>query len=103
MSAAAMDAITSLGLQIPDDVSLACFDDLDWMRFLKPGITAIAQPLTEMGEAAANLILARIEGKAVGAHQHVILRPALTVRGSVIERPCAESDASRKQEPMAFS
>ena len=66
MSAVAMDAITTLDLQIPTDLSLICFDDLDWMSFLKPGITAIAQPLTEMGEAAARLILARISGEGGG-------------------------------------
>ncbi|MGE3365338.1 MAG: LacI family DNA-binding transcriptional regulator [Rhizobiaceae bacterium] len=83
MSAAAMDAITSLGMQVPADLSLACFDDLDWMRFSKPGITAIAQPLTEMGETAANLILERINGEA-GEPSHLALRPTLTVRGSVV-------------------
>ncbi|MDB5660012.1 MAG: alanine racemase [Cypionkella sp.] len=82
MSAVAMDAITSLNLQIPSDLSLICFDDLDWMSFLKPGITAIAQPLTEMGEAAARLILARIGGED-GEEQHQVLKHRLALRGSV--------------------
>lgn len=85
MSAAAMDAITSLGLAIPGDISLACFDDLDWMRFSKPGITAIAQPLMEMGETAAGLVLARIDGEAED-HRQIVLKPTLTVRGSVAQR-----------------
>ena len=85
MSAAAMDAITSLGLTIPGDLSLACFDDLDWMRFSKPGITAIAQPLTELGVTAASLVLSRIDGQG-GEHRHAVLTPTLTVRGSVSRR-----------------
>ncbi|MCW0001041.1 LacI family transcriptional regulator [Pararhizobium sp. YC-54] len=83
MSAVAMDAITSLDLQIPTDLSLICFDDLDWMSFLKPGITAIAQPLTEMGEASARLILARIGGEG-GEEQHQVLKHTLALRGSVM-------------------
>lgn len=55
------------------------------MRFSKPGITAIAQPLTEMGETAAKLILARIDGQT-DDHHHVVLKPTLKVRGSVARR-----------------
>jgi LacI family transcriptional regulator len=82
MSAGVMDAISALGLDIPRDMSLACFDDLDWMRFLRPGITAVAQPLREMGRAAARLILARILGDDASP-QHLVLQPSLSIRGSV--------------------
>jgi LacI family transcriptional regulator len=59
-----------------------CFDDLAWMRFLRPGITAIAQPLNEMGRAAARLILSRINGDPA-PFQHQVLSPTLRMRGSV--------------------
>lgn len=82
MSAAAMDAITTLGMTIPADVSLVCFDDLDWMRFSKPGITAIVQPLIEMGKTAANVVLSRIEGESSNS-LHIVLQSTLATRGSV--------------------
>jgi LacI family transcriptional regulator len=82
MSAAAMDVITSLNLHIPNHLSLICFDDLDWMSFIKPGIAAIVQPLTEMGEAAARLMLARIDGEA-GEPQLLALKPKFAPRGSI--------------------
>ncbi len=82
MSAAAMDAIASLDLHIPRDLSLICFDDLDWMSFIRPGITAIAQPLIEMGEAAARLMLSRIEGDRTEP-QMLALKPKFANRGSV--------------------
>ena len=82
MSAGTMDAISELALDLPQDVSLICFDDLEWMRFLRPGISAIAQPLNEMGRTAARLILARINGDT-SPFQHQILAPSLRVRGSV--------------------
>jgi len=84
MSAGAMEAITALGLRVPTDISVTCFDDLDWMKFLTPGITAVAQPLTELGEIAASLMLARIEGGDDGVEQHRVLTASLTVRGSVV-------------------
>ena len=82
MSAGAMDAVMSLGMQVPGEISLACFDDLDWMQFSKPGITAIAQPLLEMGETAATLLLDHISANQ-WTPQHKVLRPTLTVRASV--------------------
>jgi LacI family transcriptional regulator len=82
MSAAAMEVITALDLQIPADLSLICFDDLDWMSFLKPGIAAVVQPLTDMGETAAQLMLARIGGEN-GAPRHMALKPEFAERGSI--------------------
>ncbi|WP_152046377.1 LacI family DNA-binding transcriptional regulator [Aureimonas psammosilenae] len=84
MSAGVMDAVSALRLDIPGDISLACFDDLDWMRFVRPGITAIEQPLNEMGRAAARLVLARIGGES-GPPQHLVLPARLSLRNSVRE------------------
>ena len=82
MSAGAMDAISQLGIEIPRALSLACFDDLDWMRFLPPGITAIEQPLNQMGRTAARLVLARIQGVG-GPAQHLVLPAQLVPRHSI--------------------
>lgn len=82
MTAGAVDAITSLGLKIPDELSMIGFDDLDWMSFLKPAITAVVQPLTAMGETAARLMLDRIGG-GESPPRHVTLELSLARRGSV--------------------
>jgi LacI family transcriptional regulator len=82
MSAVAMDVITALKLHIPEDLSLICFDDLDWMSFIQPGISAVVQPVNEMGRIAARMMLARINGDD-GALQHQALMPTIAQRGSV--------------------
>ena len=82
MSEGAMRAITGLRLAIPGDLSLVCFDDLDWMSFLHPGITTVAQPRLAMGEAAARMLLERIAG--ADFPPRTVLMPAeLIERGSV--------------------
>jgi LacI family transcriptional regulator len=86
MSAAAMDVITSLDLQIPRDLSLICFDDLDWMSFIRPGIAAVVQPLIEMGETAGRLMLARIGGDE-SQPQCLALQPEFAPRGSIAAPP----------------
>ena len=62
MTEGTMAAVSETGLSIPRDLSFLAFDDLDWMSFIPPGISAIAQPRRAMGEAAARLLIERIEG-----------------------------------------
>ncbi|UXM96648.1 LacI family transcriptional regulator (plasmid) [Bartonella sp. HY329] len=38
-------------LSVPDDISLVGFDDYSWMNAISPPITAIRQPVKQMGEA----------------------------------------------------
>lgn len=82
MSEGAMRAITHLQFSIPSDLSLVCFDDVEWMSFLRPGITTISQPRLAMGEAAARMLLERIRGETYPPR--TVLMPAeLVERGSV--------------------
>ena len=79
-----MRALADLKLSIPQDVSIICFDDLDWMSFHRPGITTVAQPRLAMGEAAARMLLERIRGEDYPAR--TVLMPAeLIERGSVAQ------------------
>jgi LacI family transcriptional regulator len=89
MSLGAMAAIGELRLRVPDDLSLICFDDLDWMTFVGTGISAAGQPVREMGEAAAELILRRIQGSSEPP-QRLVLPVRIIDRGSV--RPPARGE-----------
>jgi LacI family transcriptional regulator len=82
MSTGVMEAIVSLGLRIPQDLSLVCFDDLDWMKFVGAGISAVAQPAYQMGAAVAELLLRRIEGQS-GLCTHLVLPAQFVERGSI--------------------
>jgi LacI family transcriptional regulator len=73
------------GLAIPEDVSLVAFDDLAWMAMVEPGITAVAQPIVEMGRHAARLLLRRLENPLADP-ELVCLDPTLVVRGSSAPR-----------------
>lgn len=86
MSSGAMAAIVACGLSVPDDLSLVCFDDLDWMAFVGSGIDAIAQPRRRLGKAATALLIARIKG-AKGRARNLKLRPRYLSRGSIAPPP----------------
>ncbi|MCD0443375.1 LacI family transcriptional regulator [Glycomyces sp. A-F 0318] len=51
------DAAESLGLRIPEDVSVVGFDDLPEVQWLRPALTTVRQPIAEMGEAAMRMLL----------------------------------------------
>ncbi len=61
MTLGAYTAVRSLGLPIPDGLSFVAFDDLDWMPFVTPALTAVAQPVYDLGAEAARLLLQRIQ------------------------------------------
>jgi LacI family transcriptional regulator, galactose operon repressor len=49
-------------VNIPNDISLICFDDLDWFAFYVPPITAITHDHSKLANAAVDLLMKRIEG-----------------------------------------
>ncbi len=59
---AAFDAIKSLGLQIPKDVSIIGFTDGDSAAFVTPKLSAIADQAHLQGQKACELLLRNING-----------------------------------------
>ncbi|MCU1528583.1 MAG: hypothetical protein JWP75_2346 [Frondihabitans sp.] len=50
------DAAESLGIRIPDDLSVIGFDDLPEARWATPPMSTIRQPTADMGAVALNLL-----------------------------------------------
>lgn len=59
----AMETLRELGLEIPRDVAVAGFDNVEFSQFTQPPLTTIQQPTEDMGRLAAEMLFARIEGK----------------------------------------
>ena len=78
----AMNAIREAGLRVPDDIALASFDAQDYTGLITPLLTSINQPVQEIGECAAGMILARLGGEAEGSPKEVILEPSFMEGGS---------------------
>lgn len=66
-------------IAIPDDVGVAVYDDYPWMSIAKTPLTAISQPVFEIGIEAAKLILDSINNP-----EHVTQR--IEIPSKIIER-----------------
>lgn len=82
MSSAVMAALNARRLRVRDDVSLIGFDDLNWMSFHCPPISAVLQPVAEIGRRAASLMLERLSGGTMPP-RHEVLMPELILRESI--------------------
>lgn len=80
MAVGALAALREAGLRVPEDVSLAGFDDIPLVRELSPPLTTVALPLTSMGESV--IALALRETGAVRRARVVRVEGEVVLRGS---------------------
>lgn len=81
MAAGALDGLRQNGLQVPDDVSLIGFDNVEFGRFVYPKLTTIDYPTQRIGEMAARWVLSTVYENASVEIEH-ILKPTLIERDS---------------------
>lgn len=81
MTVGALEAIHQRKLKIPKDIAIIGFDDLPWAEALDPPLTVVRQPAYEVGQAAAELLLKRLEDPK-RAETHLKLLPRLVIRSS---------------------
>jgi LacI family transcriptional regulator len=78
----AVEAVRAVGLDVPDDVALVCFDDIEYASRLYPFLTVMAQPAETFGTLGTQLLLERIEGRGPERRHTVVLPGQFVVRRS---------------------
>jgi LacI family transcriptional regulator len=78
----AMSAITEAGLRIPEDIAIVGGGNIHYGDMLSVPLTTIAWSTSEMGQAAARLLIDLVEGKRGTKEQHIIVEPELVIRAS---------------------
>jgi LacI family transcriptional regulator len=56
MALGAMSVIREAGFRVPDDIALVGFDNVPMTALTVPGLTTMAMPMSELGDAAARLL-----------------------------------------------
>ena len=81
MALGCYDGLAARGLDCPGNMSVVGFNDMPFSERFDPPLTTIGIPQYEMGAAAAELLLERLQGSGTAARE-VTLPPKLVVRGS---------------------
>lgn len=82
------------GLSVPRDISVLGFDDYSWMRAVVPPLTAIRQPVEEMGREIWSRLSARIGGSTEPGFR-LKLSCELVVRASTAQLPARAPQGAR--------
>jgi LacI family transcriptional regulator len=70
-----VEAARQEGFEIPRDLALVCFDDIEHVSRLYPFLTVMAQPAETFGTIATQLLLDRLTGR-VGQRRRIVVLPA---------------------------
>ena len=81
MALGCYDALAARGMSCPADMSVVGFNDMPFSERFDPPLTTIGIPQYELGAAAADLLLERLQDHRATARQ-VTLDPRLVVRRS---------------------
>ncbi|SDM49791.1 LacI family DNA-binding transcriptional regulator [Sediminibacillus halophilus] len=77
----ALKEIHNQGLRVPEDIAIIGFDKIAFSNMTHPTLTTISQPMYEMGKAAADMLVKKIQGEEV---ESLILEHELVIRESTL-------------------
>ncbi len=78
----AIETLRDAKLDVPRDIAIVCFDDIELASALQPFLTVMAQPARTFGTVAAQFLFDRLDGAEVSDWRRVVLPPELIVRVS---------------------
>jgi LacI family transcriptional regulator len=67
MAIGAIMAVREAGLQIPEEVAIAGFDDISIARLVSPSLTTVSQFQQKLGNRAVEMLLERLNGETTGS------------------------------------
>lgn len=90
MTLGALIAINELNLNIPEDISIIGFDNLELAKLTTPKLYIVSQPLEDIAKNAASLLLERLRDNSSDIHKTVMLNTNI-VNGKSIKKISATS------------
>jgi LacI family transcriptional regulator len=79
-----LQALFNAGVNVPRDMAIVGYDDIDFAAAAAVPLTSVRQPATAMGALAADLLLEETDGDGTHEHRQVVLQPELVVRSSTL-------------------
>ncbi|MGK3143885.1 ribose operon transcriptional repressor RbsR [Pantoea sp. C2G6] len=82
MAVGVYHALYQAGMQVPHQMAVMGYDDIELARYLSPPLSTIHQPKDALGELAIDTLIHRLSDPDA-SQQTLVLTPELVVRGSV--------------------
>ena len=89
-----IEAARERELDIPGDLALVCFDDIDHVSRIYPFLTVMAQPAETYGTVATQLLFDRLAGRVSERRRIVVLPADLIVRKSSGASPVTTAETA---------
>ena len=83
MAAGVLKVAHEMGIAVPDDLSVAGFDDNLLAARVIPALTTVQRPVGDIAAIAARKIIAHIQGKEVSESETYLVKPHLIIRDSI--------------------
>ena len=77
-----LQAMTRLGLDVPGDLAVVGYDDIEFAEAAAVPLTSVRQPRELLGRTAAQLLFEESSGNPAHVHQQIRFSPQLVVRAS---------------------
>ncbi len=81
LALAVLDRLVDGGVKVPGDIAVVGWDDVMTARYVRPALTTVAQPVRDLGAAAAARMRELIAGAPGNTHEHT-LPTTLVIRES---------------------
>lgn len=88
----ALEALDDASIRVPEDMSIAGYDNVSVSGMQRIALTTVDQPATQMGRQAVELLIERIDGERArsdGRPRHIVVPPRLVVRETTGRPPGA--------------
>lgn len=94
MAIGCLRALREAGMAVPGDIALAGFDDIPISRYVSPALSTVRVPIAQLGVAAFNTLLRRLEDAAAALDPPQVLPLELVLRHSCGATPAAPAPAA---------
>lgn len=99
MAVGALKQLTAAGLTVPDRVSLLGFDDIPIAPFLRPALSSVKDPVTDMIHESIHRLIFMLDGGDMLPRRDFI--SGLILRESVSDAPAPENQNASRTGPAA--
>ncbi|MEZ4868105.1 MAG: response regulator [Caldilineaceae bacterium] len=106
MALGVIELLTAKGIDVPDQIAVVGFDNMQLATFASPAITTVRQPIAELGKQALTLLLDRLAGRQASAYTKLPTELILRTSCGCITPPveakthqCAEAKPTIQGEP----